>query len=604
MKYIVFIISFFFSVSSLFSQLDSIQNLDEVIIDANLKNFSDGYQTLKLSDSIINKNKQSLTAVLKWNSPIFFKENGYGMVSSASFRGTNASQTAVIWNGIAINSVLTGQTDFNILMPDSFNDIIVRSGGGSSIYGSGAVGGSIHLNNNLNFKEEDSFELNLEGGSFTSLLSHSKYEFSDKKRYVDAAVSFSSSKNDYQFIGKNKKNTNGAFIKMNASTNLGYKIGKNTFSFHYNYFYGNRDFSSTLTTISKDNYKDISSKTLWSWNYASNKISSTLKAAHLFEKYRYFPNKNKDLFFFGKANSYIGDYTFDYNISKKIKISVVSNFTHIKGAGSNIFKNNRNTLATVLLLKHHLNSKFVYNLNFRKEYFNNFKNPLLFSLDSKYQISKTYSISFNASKNYRIPSFNDLYWENGGNKNLQAETSLQAELGNYFSNKFITVSANIFYIRSKDLIQWRPNSNNVWTPINVSNTTNYGIESKVNLHKFFNNHLYKLQIAYSYTKAIDLEKNTQLIYVPYHKIIGLFDYSVNHFSAYFQTLFNGEVFTTTDNNTVLPSYFVFNLGLSYTINNSTKLGLKVNNIFNTYYENVAYRPMPNRNLQLFINFKI
>ena len=63
------------------------------------------------------------------------------MVSSASFRGTNAQQTAVVWNGININSQLTGQTDFNTLIPGNYGDVVVRSGGGSVQYGVAQLGG-------------------------------------------------------------------------------------------------------------------------------------------------------------------------------------------------------------------------------------------------------------------------------------------------------------------------------------------------------------------------------------------------------------------------------------------------------------------------------
>ena len=75
------------------------------------------------------------------------------MVSSPSFRGTTAQQTAVVWNGININSQLLGQTDFNTVSTRGYNSIAVKAGGGSVVYGSGAIGGTIHLNNDLKFKK-------------------------------------------------------------------------------------------------------------------------------------------------------------------------------------------------------------------------------------------------------------------------------------------------------------------------------------------------------------------------------------------------------------------------------------------------------------------
>src|SRR5690554_3664885 len=142
-----------------FAQLDSIQKLPEVILsDTKLIHFSKGFKLEKLADSVAKRNPSSLTDVLRYNSAVYFKENGNGMVSSPSFRGTNAAQTAVIWNGININSIFTGQTDFNTISPLSYDEITIRSGGGGVQYGSGAVGGSIHLNNDFSFTAKDRSE--------------------------------------------------------------------------------------------------------------------------------------------------------------------------------------------------------------------------------------------------------------------------------------------------------------------------------------------------------------------------------------------------------------------------------------------------------------
>ncbi|MBU7569152.1 MAG: Plug domain-containing protein [Flavobacterium sp.] len=150
----LYLFLFFCICQSALAQYDSIHNLKVVeISDLQLKDYSDSQSVLKLTDSIINKNQSSLTSLLNYNSVIYFKENGLGMVSSPSFRGTTAQQTAVVWNGININSQLNGQTDFNTITTRDFNSIAVRAGGGSSIYGSSAIGGRIHLNKTINFLE-------------------------------------------------------------------------------------------------------------------------------------------------------------------------------------------------------------------------------------------------------------------------------------------------------------------------------------------------------------------------------------------------------------------------------------------------------------------
>src|SRR5690606_6248406 len=105
-----------------------------------------------LSDSLIDNANGSFTDFLQKNTTIYFKENGYGMVSSPSFRGTTAQQTGVLWNGIKVNSALLGQADFNSTSFKNYDQIIVKPGGGSVLFGSGAMGGTIHLNNDFQFK--------------------------------------------------------------------------------------------------------------------------------------------------------------------------------------------------------------------------------------------------------------------------------------------------------------------------------------------------------------------------------------------------------------------------------------------------------------------
>jgi len=604
----VFISSFLLLCATpLYAQLDSIQQLDEVIInDIRLKDYAEGYKLTNISDTLIKMNSASLTDVLRYNSTIYFKENGYGMVSSASFRGTNASQTAVIWNGISINSNLTGQTDFNTISPTSFSDITIRSGGGSTQYGSGAVGGSIHLNNAISFKKINQNNIRLQYGSFSIFEGNVKTIQSNERMYFDLGVDFISSENDYKYIGLDQKNENGEFSRLNVSANTGFKFKKSALTWNTNYFISDRNFSGSITAPSSDNYKDVSTRNLVSWKTRESKMVSTIKGAHLFERYRYFPDKNKSLFFEGKSNTFLGDYQLDYKINNKLKISSILNYSYIKADGSNVSDNERNTLAAIFLLNHQVTEKLSYGVNLRQEFLNDFDNPFLFAIDSKYEATAWYNLKLNASKNYRVPTFNDLYWDVGGNSALEPETSYQAEIGNIFHWKDFQIDINGFYIASKDLIKWQPSDSGLWMPENISETENYGLEVSGNYFINFKEHLISVNANYSYTSATDKEKDKQLIYVPFHKITGLLNYNFKQFSGYYQILYNGKVFTTTDNNGIVEAYSVSNFGLEYQIKNKLlpiKLGIKINNIFDIYYENVAYRPMPNRNIQTFINFK-
>lgn len=190
----------------LLAQADSTQVLKEVIIsDSQLQRFSNTQSVLQLTDSILQKNLVSLTNLLNYNSVIYFKENGFGMVASPSFRGTSAQQTAVIWNGININSQLNGQTDFNTITTKDFNAITIRAGGGSSLYGSSAIGGSIHLLNTLSFEKRIENTLQMRYGSFNTFGASYKIEHASEKISTQISLSRNSSVNDYKYLDTNKK---------------------------------------------------------------------------------------------------------------------------------------------------------------------------------------------------------------------------------------------------------------------------------------------------------------------------------------------------------------------------------------------------------------
>ena len=209
MKRLLYIF-FIFSIGNFYvahAQLDSIQKLDEVVLsDVKLKRYASGYKITTLNDSILEKSPWSLTDLLRYNSNIYFKENGYGMVSSPSFRGTNASQTAVVWNGININSQLNGQVDFNTINNSNYNSVEIRSGGGSVQYGSGAIGGSVHLSNDLSFAQHTDQLLRMSYGSFDTKRANYGLSTGTDTWSINLGVAYVDSENDYKYLGTEKIN--------------------------------------------------------------------------------------------------------------------------------------------------------------------------------------------------------------------------------------------------------------------------------------------------------------------------------------------------------------------------------------------------------------
>src|SRR5690606_22059031 len=102
------------------AQSDTVMLNEVNLSDSHLLRFTETQTKTMLSDSVLQRNPASAVSLLNFNSLLYLKENGAGMVGSPSFRGTTASQTAIIWNGININSQFLGQTDFNTINTSAF----------------------------------------------------------------------------------------------------------------------------------------------------------------------------------------------------------------------------------------------------------------------------------------------------------------------------------------------------------------------------------------------------------------------------------------------------------------------------------------------------
>lgn len=468
MKNIYILLPFILGFSTVVeAQVNAVQKLDEVIVsDTKLLDYANGVKIEILSDSIINNNAVSLTSLLAFNSNLYFKENGFGMVSSPSFRGTNASQTAVVWNGININSQLNGQTDFNTINTSNYNSIAIRSGGGSVQYGSGSIGGSIHLNNNLSFTDHFETALKTGYGSFNSKNFGFNTAFGSKLWTGNVAVTYVDSDNDYKYLGTDSVNENGEFSNLNLNANLGvYLSDKDLIKLYHQSYFGNRNFSGTLVAPSRSKYEDENFRTMLEWSRISGKFTSKIKAVHLHELFKYFENKDKDNFSLGSVNTLLVNHNFNARFSDKLQFKTILEYSNTKGKGDSFNEPVRNAFSATTLLNHKLNNIISYGINLRQDFITGGERPFVLSVDAGFDLFEHYKIQINGSKNYRIPTFNDLYWQPGGNLDLVAESSYQIDFGQQFNYDYFNIKLNGYYINTKEMIQWRPDNIGTWLQI-------------------------------------------------------------------------------------------------------------------------------------------
>lgn len=613
----LFLILLFLICAKSFGQLDSIQHLNVVNIQSiTLKKYSKGFKVMQLGDSIILHNLESFSSLLRFNSPIYIKENGAGGTSSVSFRGTNASNTAVIWNGININSINSGQSEFNAMNVSLFESIDIRSGGGSIEYGSGAVGGTIHLNNQLSFSNHLNNQIFSSFGSYNTFHNLYKLSYGNDKFSFRIGAASNQSDNDYKWLGYNLKNENGGFKNIDLSLGLAYKIGKfSKLMFYSSNYNGSRNFSGQLPNPSsaKEKYKDFYFRNLVNFNYHRNQLNHTFSLAYLSQEYQYFTDKNVATYNYGKSERLISKYTANYKISGKSNIQSFSEYESTIGYTDEMDKQNRRQFSQSMIYNQQFKNKVGLNAKVRKDFNSDYTIPLVVALGADFNPITNIFVRLNGSTNYKVPSYNDLYWPSLGNKDLIPESSEQGEFGIAFKNKHLKIDAGGFYINSKDKIVWTPNGDpnrpGVWVPINIDHIINKGLEFTMEFKIDVLEHKFSFNSNYSYTVSENQKTNELVPFIPKHLFNGNLGYSYKKISMFYQHLFNGKIFTTTDNSNdySVPSFIIGNIGGSYNLIKTTKkqldLGFKINNFFNEAYQVLPGRPMPNRTFNFNINYK-
>ena len=109
---------------------------------------------------------QNLSEALRRQGGVYIRDYGAGNIATAAIRGTSAGHTAVLWNGLPLQDPMLGLTDLSILPLFFFEDVRLSLGGGSSLWGSGALGGAVHLGSSREQPNGMSLSYQGEGGSF------------------------------------------------------------------------------------------------------------------------------------------------------------------------------------------------------------------------------------------------------------------------------------------------------------------------------------------------------------------------------------------------------------------------------------------------------
>jgi iron complex outermembrane receptor protein len=260
--------------------------------------------------------------------------------------------------------------------------------------------------------------------------------------------------------------------------------------------------------------------------------------------------------------------------------------------------------------------KWKLHLSLRQEYANHRFVPIMPSVGMDVRLYKELFAYANVSRNFRMPTLNDLYWFPGGNPDLKPESGYAEEIGLKHLMKWkksqFNYTVSLFSNNVENWIVWLPSSY-YWSPQNILSVWSRGTEASLGYAYAKNKILIDLSGKFSYVKATTRKSNNesaigkQLIYTPevnaginlsFGYGLFLFSYNMQYVSARY---------TAPDNSDKISPYLVGNIQLSKEFRVKQfafSAFVHINNLWYQAYQTVAWQAMPGINIKtgIKINF--
>jgi iron complex outermembrane receptor protein len=212
-----------------------------------------------------------------------------------------------------------------------------------------------------------------------------------------------------------------------------------------------------------------------------------------------------------------------------------------------------------------------------------------------------------------MPTLNDLYWNPGGNQNLNPEQSKSYETGIIIKHKQLQIRLNAYNRTCTNQITWMANSNGLWYAENTNEVEVNGLELIWQLEKKWSEFQFVFRGQHDYCLALNKDQkststfNKQMMYVPKLKHLVQFEMIHGNYKLQYIHQYVGQRFYTSDNSEALPDYQIGNVFLQKQLNLRILKGLAfqfgIMNCWNQQYQNILNRPMPGRQLNLTINYQ-
>ncbi len=612
----------FFCTFPIFAQKDTTFYLREIGIKASLlAPYASGSKLQSIDSVLISfQNTLSVDELLSLQSPIYCKQYGNGMSSNISMRGTGAGHTAIFWNGLNINSMTLGESDLSLLPTFALEQVEVQYGSASSLYGTDAIGGSVHLlSRKAQFEKRQYTGFQQDIGNFGFSFSGIKYIWANSKIETKTKLYYSESRNDFDFQNISQINkttqtqTNAQFAYKGFTHETNYRLRLNQIlGLKLWYHQTDRQVQAPMIDLQNRDFQiDRNLRLSLDYEYLGMKGNLKIRYAFLsdYTKFSQFPAI--------PTLRNIGFVQYEREIGQKIFLKIGANWDNIKADNDyyrgRISENRQDIFASI---KYLALRNWTITLNTRQNFVSQYRLFFAPSIGSEYVLrfgnSHELIIKSLFSKSYKIPTLNNRFWQPGGNPELLAENALSGEIGFlYLFKKLDTewkAEITTYQINVENWIIWLP-TGSFWSPQNLAEVRVRGLEFTQNISQKMAWGNYQIGGNYAFTQSqnqkplgeYDRSAGKQLPYIPLHRLTVFGQVNWRKYYGLMNWQLTSYRFTTTDNERFLEGFHLLNAQLGRNLiykKMQFSISLKINNLLNQSYQNIEHRAMPLRNFQI------
>ena len=571
------------------------------------------------------------------NGMNYFQSGGYGTVSGIQLRGQPKRYTTVYIDGVKVSDPSTPSNDyyFNNLTSGSFERIEVLKGAQSSLYGSGALAGTVQLFSKKG-REGHNQDINISTGSFNT----QKIDFSFDGKYDNY---------DY-FAGFTNFSTDGESAMRDNSEDDRYRSDSLTMNYGYNlnekfrlenYFYYNDSFleydSVNLTQddieASDDQHASYTARLINEFGNFKNTISYN----NTYILRNTTGNDKKNYYGYRDAINFVTEYNFD--LDNRIIIGFDNEFD--KAELYNYYTDSKYAESDETIYSQYFDLQLrpredtYTTFGLRRDYHTTTEDYYTGRATFAYKLDNNTKLRSNLGTSVRFPSLNSLH--HGNNliikENLKAETGKSIDVGidKIFPENNINLSATAFFLEYKnDIKGWKSHSGGMGEKYysggglyaldnTNSKTESYGLEFQTNWKP---NDNYAFGLGYTRTESYDgptcdnpdsttgpgsAACNDEMnVRVPRHQLnlIGTKIFN-KELSQTLKIKYVGERrdYGNTNNNfedVILSNYLVTDFVINYKLFNTYDFNMSAKNILDKRYSEAYEYKAPGRSLNFML----